>query len=328
MDNFNWGIIGTGKIAATFAQTLADVEGANLYAAASRTEKKARNFAEKFGFEKSCGSYAELAADRNIDAVYIATPMASHYADAKLCLENGLNVLCEKSVTLNTAQLNELLCLAKEKDVFFMEAMWMKCRPAYLKARQWINEGRIGQVKMVKGDFSNICPYDPEDRLFRPDCGGGALLDLAVYPLTLAMSILGNEPSEIIANMDLCRGIDLSDSIILRYPNGTYASIFAGFELALRNNALISGTEGTIVFGDWFHCTCDVVLYDRSGNELERFGQPNYSTGYEYEVEEVQRCLSAGEKESSLVPHSGTLAVMKVMDQCRKLCGLTFPQET
>lgn len=327
MEKFNWGIIGTGKIAATFARTLADVEGAVRYAAASRTEEKAREFAKIFGFEKHYGSYAELAADKNIDAVYIATPMASHYADAKQCLENGLNVLCEKSVTLNTAQLNELLALAKEKDVFFMEAMWMKCRPAYLKAKQWIAQGKIGQVKMVKGDFSNICPYDPDDRLFRPDCGGGALLDLAVYPLTLAMSVLGDEPDEVISSMNLCRGIDLSDSILLRYKNGTYASVFAGFELALRNNALISGTEGTIIFGDWFHCTCEVSLFDRSGNELEHFSQPDCSTGYEYEVEEVQRCLREGLKESPLVPHSGTLAVMKVMDRCRRQSGLTFPQE-
>ena len=327
MEKTRWGIIGTGKIAATFAKTLAAVKDAVLYAAASRTKERAEAFAEEFGFAKSYGSYAELAADPDIDAVYIATPMASHFADAKLCLEHGLNVLCEKSVTLSVPQLQELLALAKEKDVFFMEAMWMKCRPIYLQAKKWIREGRIGEVRMIKADLSNLVPYMPEDRLYKPDCGGGALLDLTVYPLTIAADILGGEPSEIICDMNISGGVDLSDTIILRYPGGAHASIFAGFELPLRNTALISGTEGSIILGDWFHCTCDAVLLDSSRNEVEKIQIPNQFTGYEYEVEEVHRCLREGRKESALVPHSGTMEVMRLMDQCRKQCGLTFPGE-
>ncbi|MBQ8961011.1 MAG: Gfo/Idh/MocA family oxidoreductase [Ruminococcus sp.] len=327
MEKIRWGIIGTGKIASTFARTLAAVKDAVLYAAASRTKERAQAFAEEFGFAKSYGSYAELAQDPDIDVVYIATPMASHFSDAKLCLENGLNVLCEKSVTLSAAQLQELLSLAGEKGVFFMEAMWMKCRPVYLQARRWILDGRIGRVRMVKADFSNLVPYMPEDRLYRPDCGGGALLDLAVYPLTLAADILGGEPQKIVCEMDISGGVDLSDSIILSYPGGAHASIFAGFELPLRNTALISGTEGSIILGDWFHCTGEAVLLDSSRNEVEKIQIPDQFTGYEYEVEEVHRCLREGVLESQLVPHKGTLDVMRIMDQCRAQCGLVFPEE-
>ncbi len=180
MRKYRWGVIGTGRIARSFCEALQGCHDAQLYAVGSRSKEKAEAFAAEFGFEKSYGSYSELAADDNIDAVYIATPMSSHFGDAMLCIENGRNVLCEKTVTLNCGQLEELLSAAKEKGVFFMEAMWMKCRPTYLKAMEWLREGRIGRVEYMKADFCNFIPYDPKDRLFSPDCGGGALLDLAV----------------------------------------------------------------------------------------------------------------------------------------------------
>lgn len=327
MDKIKWGIIGTGRIARTFAAALAGTPDAELYAVASRTVEKAVAFAAEFGFEKSYGSYADLAADDNIDAVYIATPMASHYEDCLLCLRNGRNVLCEKSVTLNSAQLREILKLAKENDLFFMEAMWTKCRPAYLKMKEWIGAGRIGDIRYVKGDFSNLVHYDPNDRLFRPDCGGGALLDLAVYPLTLAEDVLGF-PSEIVSSAHIGRdGVDLSNTFILRYHDGSFAAIDSGFEITLRNNAIISGTEGMIVLGDWFFCSNEVTLLDRDGNEIEKFDMPNRVNGYEYEIEEVHRCLRAGLKESPLVPHSGTLNVMAIMDAARGQWSMKFPKE-
>lgn len=327
MDSFNWGIIGTGRIAHTFAAALAGTDGANLYAAASRSAEKAQQFAEKFGFIKSYGSYAELAQDSNIDIVYIATPMASHYEDAKLCLQNGRNVLCEKSVTLNRGQLMELLSIARENGLFFMEAMWMKCRPAFLKAHEWVQAGRIGDIRYIRADFCNIVQYKPDDRLFRADCGGGAILDLGVYPLTLAESFLGF-PYAIESAANIGRdGVDLSNSILLKYQDGSFASIESGFEQPSRNNALISGSEGMIIFGDWFFNTCEVTLYDRDCNEVGHFGQADAVNGYEYEIIEAQRCLREGLKESPLVPHSGTINVMTIMDECRRQWGMRFPNE-
>ena len=327
MKKINWGIIGTGRIAHTFAQALVGCENAIPAAVASRALEKAKNFASEFGFSKSYGSYEELACDSSIDAVYIATPMSSHFKDTMLCLENGKNVLCEKSVSLNSAELEKMLSLAKEKDLFFMEAMWMKCKPTFLKVMNWINCGNIGTVRYIKADFCNFVPYNGDDRLFRAECGGGALLDLGVYPITLAASIMGNEPDEIISFAHIDRGgIDLSNSVTLRYKQG-FASINSGFEIANNNNAVISGDNGSIVIGDWFLCSCEAVLYDRNGAELERSVLPNEINGYEYEIKEFCRCLNEGLTESPLVPHSVTLAVMRIMDKCRRDWGMKFPQE-
>ena len=326
MKNINWGIIGTGRIAHTFASALKKTENAVLYAVASRSREKAESFAHEYGFSKSYGNYSELAQDGNIDIVYIATPMASHFQDVMTCLENGRNVLCEKSVTLNSEQLEKIITKAKEKNLFFMEAMWTKCRPVFLKAKEWVDNGRIGSIKYIKADFSNNVKYNPDDRLFRADCGGGALLDLTVYPLTLAQAFLG-DPDEIISFANIRDNIDLSDSVILKYNNGSFASIDSGFEIDLKNNAVISGTDGYIIFGDGFFCTCDITLYDRNGNEIEKFSHENIVNGYEYEIIEAQKCISENLKESPLVPHSGTLSVMKIMDECRKQWGLKFPDE-
>ena len=327
MSKFRWGVIGTGRIARTFSDALAGTPEAELYAVASRSKEKASDFAEEFGFENAYGNYEELAKDKNVDVVYIATPMSSHYKDVMLCIENGKNVLCEKSVSLNMTELEKMLSAAKEKGVFFMEAMWMKCRPSYLKALEWISEGRIGKVEYVKADFCNIVEYDEKDRLFDPACGGGALLDLAVYPLTLAVDALGYEPSEIISSAHIGKdGVDLSNTILLKYGDA-YASINSGFEIPNINNAVISGDKGLIVLGNWFFCSCEATLYDRNAKELEKVKIPNIINGYEYEIDEVHRCLSMGLSESRIVPHESTVAVMKIMDKCRNDWCMKYPNE-
>jgi predicted dehydrogenase len=326
MKNYRWGIIGTGRIARSFAEALKGSPNAELYAVASRSTDKAAAFAAEFDFEKSYGSYDELASDNNVDIVYIATPMASHYADSMLCITHGRNVLCEKSISLNTAQLEEMLAAAKNNGVFFMEAMWMKCRPSYLKALDWIRSGRIGRVKYVKADFCCSVPYNKDDRLFSPECGGGALLDVGVYPITFAADILGDTPDEIISSANIVYGVDMSNSITLRYDDST-AVLQSGFEMECSNKALISGEKGMIVFGEWFHCSDEVTLFDRDGMEIEKSVLPVMINGYEYEIIEAQNCLEDGLTESPLVPHSGTLAVMKIMDKCRKDWGLRYPGE-
>ena len=308
MEKFKWGVIGTGKIAHTFATALKHCEKAELCGVASRTSEKAKAFADEFGFENYYGSYADFAENCNAEIVYIATPMASHFADAKLCIENGKNVLCEKSLTLNTTQTEELLALV------------------YRKMKEWIASGLIGSIEYIKADFSNFIPYNENDRLFRADCGGGCLLDLGIYPLTLAHDLLGM-PDEIISSAHMMDGIDMSNSIMLRYNSGAFVSADNGFEIQLRNNAIISGSKGFITLGNWFHCTDEGILFDRRGNEVERFVFKDEINGYEYEVDEVHRCLEEGLLESPLVPHSDTIEVMKLMDECRKQWGMKFPNE-
>lgn len=322
-----WGIIGTGKIAHTFAEALRGNEGSVLGAVASRTLDKAEKFAEEYGFERAYGSYEELAKDESIDIVYIATPMSAHYADTLLCLNNGRNVLCEKSVALNAGQAEEMFALAREKGLFLMEAMWMKFRPAYLKVKQWVDEGRIGKVQFIKADFNNFIPYDKDDRLFKADCGGGALLDLGVYPLTFAVSLLG-EPQDIVTHAHIGRdGVDLSNSVTLVYPDGVFAATSSGFEIQNRNNAVIAGDKGSITMGDWFFCSSECTLYDPESQPVEERVFPPEINGYEYEIREAERCLAAGQRTSPMVPPESTLSVMRLMDKCREIWGMRFPEE-
>lgn len=327
MNRFKWGVIGTGRIARAFSTALTSVPEAELYAVGSRKIDSAVRFAEEYKFEKAYGSYDELLSDSNVDIVYIATPMAAHYDVCISALNMNKNVFCEKSVTLNAGQLRDILKLANEEGLFFCEAMWMKCRPSYIKMKEWISSGRIGEIRYIKADFSNMVQYDADDRLFRADCGGGALLDVTVYPLTLVHDLLG-KPDRILSSANIGNdGVDLSSSIILKYNTGAFASIDSGFEIALKNNAVISGTEGSIVFDDCFFCSDSVGLYNSSRSLIEYFNSPARINGYEYEIAEVHRCLAESITDSPLIPHSATLEVMELMDGLRKEWGMTFPHE-
>ncbi len=321
-----WGIIGTGRIARSFAEALRG-NGSVMGAVASRSIEKAEKFAEEFGFEKAYGSYEELANDDSIDIVYIATPMSAHHENTLLCLNSGRNVLCEKSIALNCAQAEEMFALAHEKGLFLMEAMWMKFRPSFLKVKQWVDDGRIGKVQFIKADFNNFVPYDKDDRLFKADCGGGALLDLSVYPLTFVTSLLG-EPVNISSHAHIGRdGVDLSNEITLEFEGGAFAATTSGFEVQNRNNAVIAGDKGSILLGDWFFCSAECTLYDLDGNPVEERLFPPEINGYEYEIREAERCIESGLKESPLVPKESTMQVMAIMDRCREMWGMKFPQE-
>ncbi len=318
MKKIKWGIFGTGSIAKTFAEALGGI-GSEKYAIASRSEEKARTFGERYGFTKSYGSYEQLAADPETDIIYIATPMSSHYDDTMLCLRRGKSVLCEKSAAVNYGELDDMLTLAREKRLFFMEAMWMKCRPSYIRAKQWALSGRIGKIKEVRGDFSNIVPFDKESRLFRADLGGGALLDLGVYPISLAADILGNYPCEIKSSAYFGEtGVDLTNAVLMKYPGNSYAAVSSSFCSAAGNAASVTGTKGFIIFDGGFVWSTSVSLYDTNGELLERFTYENEVNGYEYEIKEAESCLERGLTESPLIPHSSTEGVMKIMDACRE----------
>lgn len=323
----NWGIMATGKIAHTFAKAVNFTDGARLYACASRSAEKAAEFGAQYGAEKCYGSYEELAADENIDVIYIATPMNCHYENVKLCFEHGKNVLCEKSVTINSTQLRELIEIAREKNLFFMEAMWTKCLPAFRKAKEWVAEGKIGTIKAIRADFSNAVDFDENDRLFRPELGGGALLDLSVYPLSFITSFLGFEPKKISSAVNIDKlGVDMDEAVIMQYENA-YASFVSGFDIDNENRAVIVGTEGRIAFNPWFFCTDTVRLYDRNNKLAEEYIAPHLCNGYEFEIMEVQKCLADGLRESRLHPLSDTLAIMEIMDGLRKEWNFRYPEE-
>ena len=323
----NWGIMATGKIAHKFAEAVNYVPDAKLYACASRTEEKAREFGARYGAEKCYGSYEQLAADPNVDIIYVASPMSCHYENVKLCFEHGKNVLCEKSITLNAFQFEELISIAREKKLFFMEAMWMKYMPVFRKAKEWFSTGRIGEIKSVHAVFSNAVEFDPDDRLFRPDLGGGALLDLGVYPVTFITAFLGFEPEKMQSSVNMGKtGVDMDEAVIMQYKNA-YGSFAAGFNLENLNPAAIVGTKGRITFKQWFFCTDTARLYDENGKLLEESITPHLCNGYEYEIMEAQQCMAEGLLESRLNPLSETMAVMKIMDSLRKSWGYLFEGE-
>lgn len=329
MKKLNWGILATGKIAETVAKSMKFMENIKennmeLLAVASRSADKAEDFAKRHGIKRAYGSYEDLVSDPDIDVVYIATPMSCHFENTKLCLSAGKHVLCEKSVTLNANEFKELTALAKEKELFLMEAMWTKCQPAFRKAKEWAESGKIGNIKMIKADFSNAVPFDKNDRLFIKDLGGGAILDLGVYPITFVSAFLGANPEEIHTYSHIGRtDVDYDNSIILKYKDA-YGITFCGFDFEDENKAIIVGDKGRIVMGNWFHCTAETTLFDDMGNVLERQVLPFKFNGYEYEIEEVNKCIREGRLESDIVTHSDTLDIMKIMETCLKQAGVEY----
>ena len=329
MKKINWGILATGKIAETLAKSMKFLEddkenNMELLAVASRSLDKAEDFAKRHGIKRAYGSYEELVADPDIDVVYIATPMSCHFENTKLCLNAGKHVLCEKSVTLKADEFKELMDLAKEKGLFLMEAMWTKCQPAFNKAKEWVESGKVGKIKMIKADFSNAVPYDENDRLFINSLGGGAILDLGVYPITFVSTFLGTHPEEIHTYSHIGRtAVDFNDSIILKYKDA-YGITFCGFDFENDNKAIIVGDKGRIVMGNWFHCTAEATLFDNMGNIIDKQVLPFKFNGYEYEIEEVNKCIREGKCESDIIPHSDTLDIVKIMETCLSQAGVEY----
>lgn len=329
MKKINWGILATGKIAETVAKAMKFLESDSnnnmeLLAVASRSQDKSTDFVKRHNIKRAYGSYEELVSDPDIDVVYIATPMSCHYENVKLCLNASKNVLCEKSVCLCADEFEELMDLAKDKGLFLMEAMWMKFLPAFNKAKEWAEKGLIGNIKMIKADFSNAVSYDENDRLFINSLGGGAILDLGVYPITFVCSFLGNRPEEIHTYSIKGRtDVDYDDSIILKY-NEAYGITFCGFDFENENKAIIVGDKGRIVMGNWFFCTAEATLYDNMGNIIDKQVLPYMFNGYEFEILEVNKCLREGKLQSDIIPHSDTLDVMRIMETCLKQADVEY----
>ena len=315
-----WGILATGRIAHVFAAAINYVPSAKLYAVASRSLEKADAFREEFGAEKAYGSYEELVKDPEVDVVYIATPMITHYEDTKLCFSYNKNVLCEKSATMNAAELEELMEIARKKGLFFMEAMWTRCHPGFQKALEWVREGRIGDhVQMVRADISKFIEYNGEDRIFKKELGGGSLLDLAVYTTSMCTAFLGNRPLEITAcYVPTPSGTDLVNSVLMKYPDRAFAAMNSGFGFYTPVSAIILGEKGRIEFDEFFHRTNSITLYDTHNVKIDRFEKPHELNGYEDEVKEVEYCLSHGLTESRVNPLEDSLGVMRILDEIRR----------
>jgi predicted dehydrogenase len=318
-----WGVLATGGIAAQFAGDLPLVEGAELAAVGSRSPESARAFADRFGFARAHGSYEALAADDEVDVVYVATPHAMHFDAALQILTSGKAALVEKPITLDLPQAARLVAAAREHEAFLMEAMWMRCNPAIRKIAELVDDGAIGWISAVHADFGLHGPFPAEHRLRDPELGGGALLDLGVYPLNLAHLILGT-PSEVRSWAHLTpEGVDENTGVLLGYQNGAVAALTCSINGESRNAASITGTEGRIDLPPGFFAPREFTL-TRPGRAPETFRFPFDGNGYQFEAAEVQRCLLAGEVESPLMPHTTTLELMNLLDTIRSEIGVTY----
>ncbi|MER7774225.1 Gfo/Idh/MocA family oxidoreductase [Streptomyces sp. NPDC096191] len=324
-----WGILATGGMAATFTADLVDLPDAEVVAVASRTEASARAFAERFGIPRAYGDWETLARDEDVDVVYVATPHSAHRRAAGLCLEAGRNVLCEKPFTLNAREAEELVGLARRRGVFLMEAMWMYCNPLVRRLKALLADGAIGEIRSVHADFGLAGPFPPTHRLRDPEQGGGALLDLGVYPVSFAQLLLG-EPSDVVARSVLSdEGVDLQTGALLSYGSGALASVHCSIIGGTPNSASVTGSKGRVDVPHGFFFPDHFVLH-RDGRDPEEFrADPADGTraSLQHEAREVMRALRAGETESPLVPLDGTLAVMRTLDAIRERVGVRYPGE-
>ncbi|HEX6681828.1 MAG TPA: Gfo/Idh/MocA family oxidoreductase [Candidatus Limnocylindrales bacterium] len=316
-----WGILATGGIAAMFARDVQDnVPSAVIAAVGSRSQEAAAAFAQRFDIKRAHGSWHDLATDPEVDVIYIATPHSHHHETAMLCLRAGKPLLVEKAFTLDLKQAQELVTIARERRLFLMEAMWTRTLPAILKMLQLIDEGVIGEVTSVQASFGLGLDFEPSHRLRNPELGGGALLDLGVYPVTFAQLLLG-EPNQVRAWASLHpEGTDARTGIVLGFPSGAVATLFCGLRGDVRA-ATVVGTEGRIEFPEGFHNADRFVLH-RPGELAETITSDQ--AGLHHQAAEVGRCLRAGLTESPLVPLSATLGVMSTLDAIRAQIGVTY----
>lgn len=327
MDKIRWGILGTGGIARKFAEALKSLPDAELAAVGSRTQEAAEAFGRQYGFARRHGTYEALMADPGVDVVYVATPHPLHKENSLGCLRGGKAVLCEKPFTINAGELREVIACAREKNLFLMEAMWTRYFPAAVKLRSLIAEGAIGEVRLVLADFGFHPAFDPKSRLFDIALGGGALLDLGVYPVSFASMVFGGPPQRVLSTTRIgSTGVDEQSAAILEYPDGKQALVSCTVLADTPKDAHVVGTKGRLRLERPFWFPSTVTLTPESGKETE-FKLPFTGNGYGFEAIEVMKCLREGKKESAAMPLAESLTVMETLDKIRAPWGLKYPGE-
>ncbi|GAB4483133.1 MAG: Gfo/Idh/MocA family oxidoreductase [Anaerolineae bacterium] len=322
----HWGIMGTGSIAAAFAADLALLPDARLAAVGSRTQAGADAFAERFGIPHRHASYEALAADPTVDVIYVATPHPQHHPNTLLCLEAGKAVLCEKPFALNAAQAAGMIALARARGLFLMDAMWTRFLPLFARLRELLAEEALGAVQMLGADFGFRADFAPHSRLFDPALGGGALLDVGVYPVALASQVLG-PPARIAALAHIGKtGVDEGVGIVLGCEGGTLAVLSASLRADAAREAWIAGTHGRVLIRPAWWMGSHMTLI-REGHSAEEIDLPPLGRGYTHEAAEVMACLRAGRTESPVMPLDETLAIMQTLDTVRAQIGLRYPGE-
>lgn len=356
----SWGILGTGSIARQFAEGLRHVPGADLRAVASRDRERAESFARGFGQEvKAHESYEDLVADEKIDVVYVATPNMRHRADSLLSLEAGKAVLCEKPFALNAREAREVIAAAREKKLFCMEAMWMRFVPSMVRARSLVKDGALGEARMLTADFGVVANRSPASRLFDPSMGGGVLLDLGVYTVSLAYHLMGQPVRVTGSGIVGPTGVDEQIGVVMEFAGGNMAILSASFNARTPCEATLTGTKARLRIHSPIYCPQKLTLEEfgsRGGGDAPKWARGNaisrkvyekyrfhlrprlmgsgrkivdriQGNGYNYEALEATRCLQEGHLESEVMPLDESLRIMETLDTLRSRWGVVYPGE-
>ena len=326
-----WGVMGTGWIAEKFCGALRSLEGygAQLYAVGSRKKETADAFAARHGFARAYASYEELAADPNVDVVYIATPHRFHLENALLCIRSGRAILCEKAFTVNGDEAEKIAEEAKARGVFAMEAFWPRFQPLNRLLRKLVCEQKIiGDVRMLQVDFDKLEDWPDEHRIYNPELAGGTTLDLGIYTMSYAAYFLGADVRDIHAVATIGKGgVDDQCAIIAAHQSGALSVQPAALQTDGRREALFLGTRGRIRVPDFFKPPYLEIVDDKSGETRRVEREPFLYNGYEYEAIEVMDCIRAGESQSRIMPLDESVALMRLLDRCRADFGFRYPFE-
>jgi dihydrodiol dehydrogenase / D-xylose 1-dehydrogenase (NADP) len=329
---FRWGILGPGRIAEEFATALAAVDDACLYCVASRNRARAQKFARHHGASVYYDNYEALISDPAVDGVYIATPHRFHFQQARDCILGGKAVLCEKPLTVNSGEAQELISLARETGTFLMEAMRTRYLPIYYQVQRWLQAQKIGTIESVRSSFGFEFPRNDGDRLLNHDLAGGVLLDMGVYNLSMSQWIFGSRPeSSSIQSLLGVTGVDEHNEVTLLYSGGRSSTFTNSMTTRLDNDLTIFGSSGRITIQPMFWNATQATLTIDAGaadsNEQRTVSCGFRATGLEYEIEEAVDCILTGELESPGMSLDDTLDTMKLMDQLRSAMGLTYKFE-
>lgn len=321
-----WGVLGTGAIARKLAAALREVPGAALAAVGSRRLDGAEAFAREHGAARAHGSYEALVSDRDVDVVYVSSPHSEHRAHARLALEAGKAVLCEKPFAVNASEAADVVALARSRGCFVMEAMWTRFLPITRQVHAWLRDGAIGEPRMLSADFGFRAPYDPAGRLFAPHLAGGALLDVGIYPVSYASFVFGRAPVRVAALGQLSPdGVDEQAAMVLGHDRGELAVLSCAVRTETVHEARIDGTDGRIVVPSFWRAT--TARLERPGRDPITVELPHRGGGYAHQLDEVHACLAAGRRESATMPLDETVAIMRTLDAVRGQLGVIYPQE-
>jgi predicted dehydrogenase len=320
----NWGIIGMGRIAHKLAQDLRFVPDAKLHAVASTDMQRAADFARQYGARYHFGSYEAILNCPHLDVVYIATPHVLHCQNTLMCLRRRIPVLCEKPFGMNAHEVKQMIDMAHTNQTFLMEAMWTRFMPSFRKMLELVKSGVIGRPLSIKSDFGFYAPFDIKSRLYNKELGGGALLDIGIYPIMAALSVFG-KPLTInaLANMT-STGVDDTCVVNFQYADGAIAMSHATVTANTNIEAAIYGEKGMIYLHPRFHHSKALTVKLHDGRE-EKYEFPYDGFGYQYEVMEVNNCLKNNQLESKIMHHAFSMDLIETLDAVRKLIGLEYP---